>query len=336
MTKLLTAFLAAGWDPMQPSADCVAKTEPRLTPNTLSEEDRRGVHWVLLRLDLCRRFYPHISPKNPDEDSRALVYAATLHMMRVAGLPLDKSSFHAALKAVDTWERVVLTPAYERMEAARKLANTTEEVLQARVSLEPAWTLELTRNERGWIDLDGNISALQSALRQVEKRGVLPTHAGDVSVPDASEETLAWIMEHTSSRKKLSWVTTSKQIRLGNTELRDALEALVGAVEPVREARSEEADEPSLAAELVSESPPPSWLAEAKDLGEVVKVWAAARAARDTGDPHATAVLAKFQELITGDLSVTALAAELGLDPESLRRAQMRLWEDLLSRQAMD
>lgn len=336
---LLKASVAAGWDPLAPNSECLRATSVTRVPAHLTPEDRRGVHALLIKGELNRRFFGDMI--DLDEKSGTTDHLVTLHVLREAGLPLTDAAYHMERTRIGDWCKHRLAQADARLTNDRNDGLTPEEADLARDLYEPALSWRSLLFSLGWFDFEGDRHALKSALKLVEHRGVLPSQAVEVMEIECTSESVAWFLETTMDakpRSHLFHVTEEGKFRLGDTEVRDALEQLVPGVEPVKERHGRSAEYGTVPTHRtipegfdVVDPGAGDPLREAEDADTLaaVSTWLASRAAREEAGSVGPRLLPHLLAILMDDSSVAGVAAAEGLDKQAAARAVRRIKEKL-------
>ncbi len=308
-------------------------------PKRLSEMDRLGVHRNLVLVDLLRRFEKVRREARKREEMELLVKTSTLLVLKTAGRDLrdlGKEEFRRILEDLDTWERTRLRPAAERLQAAAKAGLRLAQVKESLNEYEPAWTDWALLYEKGWTDFEGNRRAVVEAVRLGERRGVLAKHGNDLEADLADmqmeDSDVAGFLELVTSQdpgQRLFYVTSEGQFRLGATEGRDALESVLGIVEPVRQRDGTPLQQDFEQDDQAREDP--AKIASEIDLLASVREWLRGR--RDRAEAGSVDAIAadNFERLMEG-LSVRELARETRAARPTLDRAARSLRANLASR----
>jgi len=321
-------IIQAGWDPLNPSADCIDAAARPPMPEYLSGGDRVGIHEKLLSIDLVRRF-PSLRKGHPgDNEARAIAMLAALLAIRAAGRDLStltKEQLASHLEAIREWDEFRYRPAQDRFEAIRRAGLGPQDVRGRERELEPALTFNLLLHEKGWTDFEGNREAAMEALRLAEQRGVLPKQVPEVrsdlaasKMTDDDVSDLIGLLLSKNKEQDLFHVTGEGKFRLGAREGRDALESVVGAIEPVHQENSEPLPEEFDSAPD-SKRTPADESAE-RELAALARQCIQEHRDSAPSDPIVALVAENFERLKRGEISARGLAEEAGVDRKAIDR----------------
>lgn len=298
-------------------------------PDHLSEEDRLGIHEKLLSIDLVRRFPAAFGHGPANDEGREIAVAAALHSIRAAGRDLstlEKEAFAAHMHAMDAWDANRFRPSEARFEVAVRAGLTPNDARDSHAEFEPAFSFSMLLHAKGWTDFEGNRISAVEVVRQAELRGVLSRQVWDVrsslagmKMTDDDVTDLLGLLLSKNRDQPLFHVTDDNKFRLGARDGRDALESVVGAIEPVHEDRSEPAPEDFQPAQE-DESTPADLAAENEMetlVPQCVQEWRGAAAS----DSVEALVADNFERLKSGETSARALAEGAGISRASVDRA---------------
>lgn len=226
-------LVSAGWDPFDPGEECWAATERPPMPRRLEPADVVGIHWILVSLELERKFRGKLGEFH--------LFAASLFVLAEleveGGVSQDSASRLYGM--LHEWH------AGRYMEAASRLRRTSQEEFDRDpLAFEPVLTFDVLFSERGFMDFEGNRAAALAGLQHVESRGIIGAGEDDsgkdneASIPPLTDhhvEGLLDLMMAKNPGQKLFWVTDEGKFRLSPWNVRDAIELNVGAVQPVHE-----------------------------------------------------------------------------------------------------
>ncbi len=324
---------SSGWNPLEPSPESLAATRRPAMPTHLSELDRLGIHRKLVHIDLLRRFYDRLPTANHQHELRFLLTAATLHALRESGRDLralSKEHYSDTLATLHRWEHTSLLESEERLNSARVASPMLLRPDGIYPEFEPMFTYSRLLFESDSTDFAGNCRSAEQAMRLGERRGRLSADpswlASDLAglkFTDAEVGELLDVMTSKNQAQHLFHVTRDGKFRLGARDARDAIESVIGAVEPVRQAQSDQlSDDVDL--QDASNRDPGEDLAAQDELARV-RQWLRDRC-DDAAPGSPDAIVAEnFERLMAQGLSIRELAKETGAPRSTLDRAAERL-----------
>jgi len=336
--KFLDEIARAGWDPTDPSPDCISATARPVMPEHLSEEDRLGIHQMLIRIDVARRFPEALGHGQADDEARDLAVVAQLHSLRAAGrdlTTLHPEEFAAHARAMDVWEHGRLKPAETRLEAAIAAGLGPQEIRPQFMEYEPALAYHTVLHSMGWTDWAGNRRAAAAAIKLAEERGVIAgeqrkmtTDLKDLVMTDGDVGDMIGLMLSKNPEQKLFHVTAEKKFCLGPKDARDALESVVGAVQHVRQKDSEPLPDDTDPAQ--DAEPTPFDAVVVNERMSLVRQFVQERRAQAASDSIQALVADNFERLKLGEISARALAETAGVSRATIDREVDALRADLL------
>lgn len=323
-----------GWDPFQPSVDCLRQTTQPNFSHHLDQLDRIGVHRKLLDVDLILRFWP-VFRRSEFRTVQVRVSAATLHAIRAEGIDITSMTmpiYQSWLEELRCWKRAVFDPAMKAFEMAR----SPEEVLTHRERFEPALSYRKLLFESGMTDFVGNREALKAAMRLAEHQGVLAKQHRDVdkdlaNVEVTDEDVYRFILMITDQEpdRNLFHASGKGQFILGAEEARDAENKHVDPIQPVYE----QSDRRSLSATADQEDPSnPLTALEAGEALQTIRKVLMERRDRRGLDPAAAVALDHFASIRQGEESARAVAKKEGVSRATLDRRLSELDEEIRRR----
>ena len=308
---LLQELRIAGWDPNAPSEECTAAIRRPDMPGDLGDADARGVHWLLLQVILLSRF----ARGKPDAEREALLRkAAVAFVLASEGVPMEPDRLLAMQGQLTEWESDRFWPAQRAM--GDGLAAGPREWSEFRRRFDPAATfLELSVQLR-LVDVEGDQRKAALAV-QMWSQG---THTPDELDGPLHLDHLLDLFDKCFDQARVSTFGRDGKLRLHAGHAKDALERSFGrsreaqpACQPTKSLDPQETD-------LPDGSEPGAILQalEASDAAERVGGYAASELKRSTPGSSRSHVLSNLVPLLSGELSLEALAREVGLTKQTL------------------
>lgn len=314
-------IIEAGWDPLNPSAECQAALQWPRVLHRMHPKDAWGIHADLTARKLVSRFLRGTAPD--EESARLMRFTAQLHVMAET-TPRAEWTLEVQREVtarLDAWERTSLRPAEDRLLADAR-AHGADYIWRHRDRYEPALTCGELGAALNLTDIDGDVVRLGRALLTVDEEvghGYLP--ADRIGRP---EHVYDYFVLLTSRGHTITRVDA-----LGRTVLDE--DSTARAIRMIYRPRVEERIVP--ASQLgedsnfdlfaARESPEPSPDITAEDADGLVRVMAAIQQCRASGGTaRATRiVLDHLEDLLEGDVQIGNLATEHGITPQALRQA---------------
>jgi len=333
--RFIKETIAAGWDPTAPSEECIRRTMRPQMPEYLSPLDKRGIHWLLVDLEILRSFPTARNKKTPPRqvEVTALLHALRAERISLAELGLDR--FRSIHEELGPWLDERMRPSESRLNAAFA-AEMSHEKFESRIlEFEPAWTRNVLQLDLKTTDWEGNRKAVLEGVRLSELRGVTGVRARTelrrgfgLALTDADVHRILPLLTASNPGQNLYEVTRAGQFRLVPSRVRDALESVLGAVQPVHEERGQPLPEKAgdlFASELAT---PAQEAAEVEGMVILRQIVASKRDDAPEGSP-ARIVLDHFEAINAGQVTARQLWRETGVSRKQLDRALAAVRDDL-------
>jgi len=318
-------FRRAGWDPFDPSSECLEATHPPRMHPSLTEMDRLGILHQYIFIRAFSRFGRGTSYKG--EQAEEVMLLATCLALRRTDL-LEDLTIELAQEwsnKIFEWRRDVLHPAWSRMESAPAGLETNP------AAYEPATTLVLVLAEMGLVDQerDRSLMALGQAMHEEGRKR--PKH----HVPTSSEESQSLHELLTSGGEALSRITDSGMIEIDPLQVKKALDKLDPERRQVIRQERREAENYHREALAQGQMGNRKWWAgpipdpvvselvskESSDALDLVLRVRTARAKPRTARWHVLKNFARIAPRRSRDVSIRLLSEEVRMDESTLREA---------------
>ena len=324
-----------GWNPLEPSAECVEWTNRVEFPPQFDQADRVGVHRKLIHYELVRRQMQSRKTGDTSFDAASLC-AATLHALRVDGVVLGgltTSEYQGWLARLNKWEDGTLAPSLVELNRMESLADA-----EARLDLvEPGLTYSRLLYALDLVEWEQNRRALAVAVKLSELRGVQAKEARQhvrqdlASLQPTDDDVGGFVRMVTTEEPDRNLFHVHRRTGrfvLGAEEARDAVDHLSDPVQGVRGPRSETPEEdPAVLADAADE---PARSAEERDLAQEARAYLQELRDTEADDAVLAAVMDNFQRI--AEEGSAAVARDIGADEQAVRRRAAKVREMLLKR----
>jgi hypothetical protein len=323
--NILEELQRAGWDPFDPSEECIQATELPPMMSHLREMDRLGIYHQILWMKLLCRFGKGTTYKGRRGQSLGAI--ALLFALRRSNLKDDLTPEVATqwLIRVQRWRDVVLDPANERMERAGPV-----EVLANPLAYEPAVTMAWFNANSGLIDpeRDRLLMGIGRAMHEKQRKNIKQP------IPTSEEELPAYHDLFTRDGRAIARITDAGKIEIDPKQVKSAADSFDPERRRVVRQQDREAGDRRREREQkatrqkhgrsrrVPCSEPVTELIAKRDAVAAVRKVIRARLAMAKPKTARWHVLKNFAKVASSkkpDKSTRALAVKVGMDESTLR-----------------
>ncbi|MCK6445773.1 MAG: hypothetical protein L6Q99_05220 [Planctomycetes bacterium] len=314
LRELISLMQRAGWDPFDPSDDCVATTDTISVHCALSRLDTLGVRWRTTVLRLFARFGVGDDVKRYGDSLMLLAPLFTF------GPKARKRITPESLPRICTWFDRWYGRRFKLSDARAR--NATEAEIESNLAaFEPAISAKIALDASGLIDHEADL-ALMAMARAMYNEGTTRPSDWD---PMTMAELFEWFDAATCDGGTVSEFTSEGKLRVDPLRVKTALDRQYARTDlPSMHAAAHGGIEELL--ELTSASSEVDAIARVDEVHALREIIATRLAAveRGSADFH---VLNNFESLAEGvvrqraGLSVDALSVASGVPASSLRLA---------------